>query len=665
MKTKLFSLFLALAASVGAMFAYDAEIDGLYYILDSTTQTAEVTYKSISYTGVNERWNITEANIPASVEYNFMTYSVTSIGAWAFQNCCSLTSLTIPNSVTSIGSSAFQGCSSLTSVTIPNSVTSIHAGAFSNCSSLPVINNIRYADTYLVEAVDKTPATYTIKDGTKWIGHDAFSGCSSLTSMTIPNSVTCIYGLAFYKCSCLTSVTIPNSVTSIGGAAFCGCSSLTSVSIPNNVASIDQGTFSCCSSLTSVTIPNSVTSIGQDAFNSCSSLASVTIPNSVTSIGEKAFYGCSSLNSITIPNSVTSIGGYAFAGSSIKKPVYNKHLFAYLPTSYEGAYIIPNGITSVISGAFKDCTGLASLTIPNSVTSIGYDACSGCTNLLSVAINSNAVANASSINNIFGSQVTNYVIGNNVSSIASNAFKGSSGLKNLVLGTNVKVIESGAFAGCNSIETITCYSMRPPTATIASAYFDDGSFPKSMPYSTIIYVPAACLNTYKMHDFWGVYDVRPIGAATTETTSVQVTPSETAATVAWPTVNGAETYEMVIKDKQGNVICTLIFNSNGQLTEIAFNAPSRNGAVEQTQTAGFSFTVTGLEEGTAYELTITSKDSNGATLDKKTIAFSTAGGTGVAGILPDEAPSTKIIRGGQLLILRGDKAYTVQGQEVK
>ncbi len=186
-----------------------------------------------------------------------------------------------------------------------------------------------------------------------------------------------------------------------------------------------------------------------------------------------------------------------------------------------------------------------------------------------------------------------------------------------------------------------------------------------MPYSTIIYVPANYLNTYKMHDFWGMYDVRPIGAATTETTSVQVTPSETTATVAWPTVNGAETYEMVIKDKQGNVICTLIFNSNGQLTEIAFNAPSRNGAVEQTQATGFSFTVTGLEEGTAYELTLTSKDSNGTTLDKKTIAFNTTGGTGVADILSDNTPTTKVLHDGKVFILRGDKAYTVQGQEVK
>ena len=114
----------------------------------------------------------------------------------------------------------------------------------------------------------------------------------------------------------MTSVTIPNSVTSIGGVAFYGCSGLTSVTIPNSVTSIGNSAFSGCSSLTSITIPNSVTSIGRYAFSDCSGLTSITIPNSVTFIGIATFAGCSSLTSIIIPNSVTSIGNYAFASCS-------------------------------------------------------------------------------------------------------------------------------------------------------------------------------------------------------------------------------------------------------------------------------------------------------------------------------------------------------------
>ncbi len=177
------------------------------------------------------------------------------------------------------------------------------------------------------------------------IGHGAFSDCSSLTSVTIPNSVTSIDDYAFSYCqsltsiaveegnanyhtdgSCLietasntlirgcnlTSISIPNYVTSIGNSAFDGCSSLTSIDIPNSVTSIDESAFGYCSSLTSIDIPNSVTRIGDYAFNGCSGLTSVTIPNSVTRIGGWAFSGCSSLTEVTIGESVTSIGKGAF-----------------------------------------------------------------------------------------------------------------------------------------------------------------------------------------------------------------------------------------------------------------------------------------------------------------------------------------------------------------
>ena len=175
--------------------------------------------------------------------------SVTSIGLEVFSYCSSLASITIPNSVESIGRLAFSKCSSLSSITIPNSVTSIGYGAFEDCSSLPVVNNLRYADTYLVEAVDKTLSTYSIKKGTKWIGEDAFEDCKSLTSINIPNSVTSIKGNAFSYCSSLSSITIPDSVTSIGSEAFSYCSSLSSVTIGKSVKSIDSYAFEKCTRL--------------------------------------------------------------------------------------------------------------------------------------------------------------------------------------------------------------------------------------------------------------------------------------------------------------------------------------------------------------------------------------------------------------------------------
>lgn len=173
----------------------------------------------------------------------------------------------------------------------PYSVTAIGYAAFSGCSSLASIN---------------------IPDGVTSIGDYAFSGCSSLTSINIPDGVTYIGDYAFSGCSSLISINIPDGVTSIGSYAFERCSSLTSITIPAGVTSIGGGAFENCSSLTSINIPDGVTSIGQFAFYYCTSLTSINIPEGVTNIGESAFRDCSSLTSITVPSSVETIGSKAF-----------------------------------------------------------------------------------------------------------------------------------------------------------------------------------------------------------------------------------------------------------------------------------------------------------------------------------------------------------------
>ena len=146
------------------------------------------------------------------------------------------------------------------------------------------------------------------------IGGSAFSGCSSLTSVNIPNSVTSIGGGAFGSCSSLISINIPVSVTSIGRSTFSGCRSLTSINIPQNVTSIGDEAFYGCSSLTSVIIPNSVISMGEQAFSGCYSLTSVSLPDNLQIIKKKTFYGCSKLQKLEIPASVEYIYQEAFNG---------------------------------------------------------------------------------------------------------------------------------------------------------------------------------------------------------------------------------------------------------------------------------------------------------------------------------------------------------------
>ena len=207
-------------------------------------------------------------------------------------------------------------------------------------------NKVSYSVTGMGTCADTDvviPSTYNGLPVTS-IGYSAFSYCTGLTSIEIPNSVTSIGDWAFYECISLTSIEIPNSVTSIGEKAFEYCTGLTSIEIPNSVTSIGDSAFSGCFGLTRIEIPNSVLSIGEYAFSDCSRLTSIEIPNSVMSIGDSAFSGCFGLTRIEIPNSVTSIGNAAFYG----------------------------------------CTGLTSVTIGNSVTSIGYSAFGACTGLTSV-----------------------------------------------------------------------------------------------------------------------------------------------------------------------------------------------------------------------------------------------------------------------------------------
>ena len=337
------------------------------------------------------------------------------------------------------------------------------------------------------------------------IGTRAFSGCSGITSFTIPNNVTSIGENAFSSCTKLTSVTlnsnallskaytsdnnmktifgeqvtkyiIGKNVESIGANAFSGYTNLTSVTLNSNT--IVSKTYTTNNNMktifgdqvTEYIIGDDVTSIGNNAFYGCSKLTSITIPNSVTSIDRGAFHNCSGLTSINIPNSVTKIGYGAFSSctglTSMKVESENTkydsrdNCNAIIETESNTLVfgckktIIPNGVTSIGEYAFSGCSSLTSIKIPNSVTIIGYEAFSGCSGLTSVIIGNSVTIIGSSA--FYGcSKLTSVTIPNSVTSIGQDAFYRCSGLTSVTIPNSVTSIGTSAFQYCSGLTSVT------------------------------------------------------------------------------------------------------------------------------------------------------------------------------------------------------------------
>ena len=362
----------------------------------------------------------TMVTIPTTVSNDGRTYSVTSIGEYAFYYCSSLESIEIPASVTSVGEAAFLYCTNLASVTIYASELSVYGrNAFSeNASGRKIYVPSEYVESYksgwsdyasdivgfdgkcgdnVYYAYDNDTKTLNIfgtgamedysnsmdipwysnrenikkvvvSDGVTGIGNDAFYCCTSLESIEIPASVTSIGNYAFQYCTSLNSIEIPVSVTTIGDGAFDYCTGLTSIEIPANVTLIGSNPFSGCSGLKTISVASRNTVF--DSRNNCNAIVKTktntlitgcknsVIPASVTNIGQRAFDGCTDLTSIEIPAGVTTIGETAFYGCTGL-------------TSIE----IPAGMTDIGNDAFRDCSGLTSVTIyAPSLTTYGNNA---------------------------------------------------------------------------------------------------------------------------------------------------------------------------------------------------------------------------------------------------------------------------------------------------
>ena len=642
-------------------------------------------------------------NLP-SIEF---PNSLTSIGAYAFYQCNRIPSIDIPQNVTSLGDGAFKGCSKLTQVSI---------------NSNAVVGKEYNQTTNFASIFGPQVTAYTLGNAVTSIGDYAFYGFGNLPAITLPSTITRIGSNAFQNCTGFTSFNIPEGITSIEPNTFSGCTGLASVTIPNTVTTIKDNAFANCSSLAINALPASVTTLGSGVFSGCSSIASFTVSSSLTTVGENAFAGCAGIARVDI-DSLAAWCNISFANSQANPLFYARNL--YVNSELLTDFVVPDRVTALKDWTFNNCSSIKIVNIPNTVKSVAPTAFANCGNITDIEWHAKNVEDYASLANapFYASRkkVTSFTFGeevehipaylccgmngisslafpaylksiggyafkdltkikqihipNEVETIGVNAFDSCIFVTSIYLGCQVSEIGDNAFKGCRRVNDIT--SMNTTTPVVY-----DNTLASISNYA-YLYIQAGCKRSYQLDPYWSRFDIQEIASEETTLTRdvVTVEANEDNAIFTWPTDTAAATYSLQIT-KDDVVFCTLVFNANGQLTGIAF-APGRNGnahAPAATMSiAGMSFTVTGLNSASKYAYRLAVLDEAKEEIVAYRGEFATTGYTceinpGGEAITTDclnEATASamlggqKILRDGQLLILRDGKTYTVQGQQLK
>ena len=377
--------------------------------------------------------------------------------------------------------------------------------------------------------------------------------------------------------------------------------------------------------------------IAENAFSSCEDLANVDMKSGVKFIGDGAFGGCNMLSDISIPKTVSSIGKLAFTCGNLNSitieegnPVYDSrdNCNAIIETATNTLIvgckntIIPNSVTSIGEGAFSE-TGLTNITIPENVETIADGAFAHCEDLVSVEIKSGvkSIGYCAFVECEMLSEIT---IPNSVETIADEAFAECDLVEAINIGTGVKSIGEAAFACCENLKTVRCYAEVPPV--IGEECFEEA-------YTASLLVLSDALTNYQNHEEWGKFEnIKALTSEKVETDGVQVSPSIDEVTIVWPIESNADKYTIVIK-KGTEVICTLDFDSEGMLLNIAFATSFNRSQSPVTRASstgnGLSFTITGLENDEHYTYTITAKDSSSQTIQTYSGEFTTQRYTGI------------------------------------
>ena len=623
---------------------------------------------------------------PALIKSITLPPALTSICDSAFLECSSLTSITIPNSVTSIGDYAFSDCSSLTSITIPNKVTSIGDYAFMDCSSLTSVT---------CEAT--TPPTVG-EYAFDWVSYSipVYVPCGTVSAYNAAGGWSSFYNIQEPLAEYSIQVSASNNLmgtTQVDKNNGCGCNiSATANYGYHFVQWSDDNTDNPRSLeltrdtvLTAEFAPNNYTlSIQSDNAERGTTSGDITTtyldyvtisatanygyhfshwndynydnPRKVQVTEDKTYTAYFDKNTYYITKNYDSNQGYVDGYSSgeyldnitlTAEANYGYHFVQWSDGNTDNPrhFILTQDTT--FSAEFAQtfsgqCGDNLYWSYQNNTLTIGFG-----------GMYDNRPWG------LFTNEIQTVVLPNGITHIGNDAFSDCTGLNEITIPYTVTSIGDYAFAGCRKLVHVNCYAINPPMA-------ETTSFAN---YNVYLNVPCDNLQDYQLDMVFGSFKYIQCMEANSEnvpTDDVVVTPGTNDVTITWPTAENADTYTIVIQ-KGNEVFCTLTFNADGQLLNIAF-APGRDGnrPAQYAEQAGngYRFTVTSLESGTKYGYNIDVKDASNKTIKSHSGEFTTQSTTAVDNITTNNAKIQKIMRDGQFIIVRDGVEYNAMGQEM-
>ena len=508
-----------------SVLAENVKLNGIYYSLGSTT--AQVISDQSSDKSAYK--NLTEVTIPASVNYNNYNYTVTAIGSDAFESCTNLQSVTLPATITTINSDAFYCCTKLGSVNLPEGITTIGSYAFNNCNltSITIPSTVTSIGNKAFQSNPTTSVTWLPK--TCSIGSDDsapfYSTSSKITSFTFGDQVQVIPAYLCKNMSLLDTIVLPPSVSSLGQNAFMNCTSLKSINLPVTQKTLPVSFFEGCTALESIELPATLTTISTDAFYGCSKLANVNLHEGLTTINQRAFYNCK-LVQITIPSTVTSIGNGAFKSNPTTSVTWlpktcsigtGENAPFYSTSSKITSFVLGDNVQTIPGYLCYKMNKLENIVLPEKLTAIGQYAFNGCSLLNDVTIPA-SVTSIDTYAFAFCTSIKHFTFPAGIKTLATSVLEGSTALEEVMIPASVTTINQDAFYNCAKLMAIHNYAFTPQAITERALY-------NVNKHTCILYVPMDYIDLYRAKAVWCDFD-NIIGVATDlqfEEQTVQVT----------------------------------------------------------------------------------------------------------------------------------------------